>query len=84
MALSIKHEEADRLARALARETGETLTDAVVTALRERLGRVRRPGRAARVRADIQAIQARVAKLPVLDARSADEILDFDEDGVPR
>lgn len=84
MALSIKHEEADRLARALARETGETLTEAVVTALRERLGRVRRPGRSTRVRADIQAIQARVAKLPVLDARSADEILDFDEHGVPR
>jgi len=84
MALSIKHDEADRLARALARETGETLTEAVVTALRERLGRVRRPRRAQRVRADIQAIQKRVAKLPVIDPRSADEIIDFDEHGAPR
>ncbi|AHJ41299.1 putative antitoxin [Mycobacterium tuberculosis HKBS1] len=39
MALSIKHPEADRLARALAARTGETLTEAVVTALRERLAR---------------------------------------------
>jgi antitoxin VapB len=84
MALSIKHDEADRLARALARETGETLTEAVVTALRERLGRVRRPRRATRLRADIQAIQKRVAKLPVLDARAADDILDYDQHGAPR
>lgn len=84
MALSIKHDEADRLARALARETGETLTEAVVTALRERLGRVRRPRRAKRLQAEIRAIQKRVAALPVLDARSAAEILDYDEHGLPR
>ena len=84
MALSIKHDEADRLARALARETGESLTEAVVTALRERLDRVRRPRRAKRLQTEIRAIQRRVAALPVLDARSADEILDYDEHGVPR
>jgi antitoxin VapB len=36
MALSIKDPEADRLARAVARETGETLTGAVIQSLRER------------------------------------------------
>ena len=41
MALSVKTEEADSLARALSRLTGETLTEAVTTALRERLERVR-------------------------------------------
>lgn len=41
MALSIKNEEADRLARALARLTGETMTQAVTQALRERLKRER-------------------------------------------
>ncbi len=41
MAFSIKSEEADRLARALARLTGESLTEAVTTALRERLERER-------------------------------------------
>ena len=39
MALSIKTEEADALARRLARLTGETMTEAVTVALRERLGR---------------------------------------------
>jgi antitoxin VapB len=42
MALSIKTEEADRLARDLARLTGETMTQAVTVALRERLERHRR------------------------------------------
>jgi antitoxin VapB len=41
MALSIKTEEADRLARELARLTGESLTEAVTTALRERRDRER-------------------------------------------
>ena len=39
MPLSIKDPDADRLARALARRTGETLSEAVITALRERLER---------------------------------------------
>ncbi len=41
MALSIKTNEADRLARTLARLTGETMTQAVTEALRERLARER-------------------------------------------
>lgn len=39
MALSIKTDEADRLARQLARLTGETMTEAVTVALRQRLQR---------------------------------------------
>ncbi len=41
VALSIKTEEADRLARELSRLTGETMTDAITQALRERLSRLR-------------------------------------------
>jgi antitoxin VapB len=41
VALSIKTAEADQLARALATLTGETLTDAITAALRERLVRER-------------------------------------------
>jgi len=41
MALSIKTDEADRLARTFAKLTGETMTEAVTTALRERLTRKR-------------------------------------------
>jgi len=39
MALSIKTDEADALARKLVRLTGETMTEAVTVALRERLSR---------------------------------------------
>ncbi len=42
MALSIKTDAADRLARELSRLTGETMTDAVTKALAERLERERR------------------------------------------
>ena len=44
MALSIKTGEADRLAREVAGLTGETMTEAVTAALRERLERLRRTG----------------------------------------
>lgn len=40
MALSIKTEEADRLARELSRLTGETMTEAITTAMRERIERL--------------------------------------------
>jgi antitoxin VapB len=41
MALSIKSAEAERLTRELAEVTGESLTDAITVAVRERLERVR-------------------------------------------
>jgi antitoxin VapB len=42
MSLNIKNPETHALAERLARLTGETLTDAVTTALRERLARLER------------------------------------------
>ncbi len=41
MALSIKNEETERLARQVARETGESLTEAIQKALQERWERLR-------------------------------------------
>jgi antitoxin VapB len=41
MALNIKSDEAHKLAKQLAKLTGESLTDAVIKAVRERLSRVR-------------------------------------------
>jgi antitoxin VapB len=82
VALSIKNDEADRLARALAEETGESLTDAVVVALRERLERQRRRrGPAVAVR--LGRLADELAELPTLDDRSADEIIGYDEHGLP-
>ena len=85
MALSIKHPEADRLARELAESTGEGITEAVITALRERLARLRKRRRHARSLADeLREIGERVAALPVLDPRTPEEILDYDDRGLPR
>jgi len=81
MALSIKNDEADRLARELAATTGESLTDAIVVALRERLRRERAKrgrGREARLRR----LADHVATLPVVDERRTDEIIGYDEHGL--
>ena len=83
MALSIKHPEADRLARELAEQTGETLTDAVVIALRERLARETGRARSVPVRAELAAIRRRCAALPIIDGRSADKIIGYDDHGLP-
>lgn len=80
MALSIKSDEADALARELSEVTGESLTAAVTEALRQRLERERRL-RGRNLREVIAEIQAEVAALPVLDDRPADEILGYNEDG---
>jgi antitoxin VapB len=82
MALSIKTEDADRLARELAALTHESLTEAVTTALRERLERVQ-----ASRRSDYEARLKRLVdeynSYEVVDDRSADEILGYDENGLP-
>jgi len=83
MPLSIKHDEADRLARDLARLTGESLTEAVLNALRERLHRQRAQGRKGRLSDDLLDIGRRCAALPVKDNRPVDEILGYDEQGLP-
>ena len=68
MALSIRNPETDRLARELARATGEEITDAITVAVKERLARIR----------------ARIAKSapPVRDPRPLDELLDYGPDGL--
>jgi antitoxin VapB len=84
MALSIKHPEADRLARDLAARTGETLTEAVVAALRERLTRETGRARTTPLREELAAIRRRCAALPVIDDRAAEQILGYDERGLAR
>lgn len=84
MALSLKDPEADRLAREVARRTGETLTGAIVTALRERLARLRTRPSPKRVSEALREIGERCAALPTLDDRSEDDILGYDENGLPR
>ena len=82
MSLNIKNPEAHRLAKELAERTGESLTKAVTVALRERLSGLRRvqPGG---LMAAVAEIQDFVGALPDRDCRSADEILGYDDHGLP-
>ncbi len=84
MALNIKHPEADRLARELAVATGETLTTAVLHALRERLERQKRASTTLRAKDVLREVRLRLSRYPVLDPRTADEILGYDDRGLPR
>ena len=84
MPLNIRNPEAEKLATELAKQTGETKTDAVIKALRDRLDRVRRERSKRRLRDEIEEITRHYQSLPVLDDRSPDEILGYDENGLPR
>lgn len=83
MALNIRNRETERLAREVAELTGETKTDAVTEALRDRLERLRRDRVERSLADELDEIARHCAKLPVLDARSPEEILGYDEDGLP-
>ncbi len=81
MALSIKNEKAERLAREVARETGESLTSAVLHALEERLERLKGRRTAPALEETILSISAHCSALPDLDDRSPEAILGYDEHG---
>ena len=83
MALSIKNTETDRLAHELARATGESVTRAVTNAIKLRLEMVKPRSDATRLTEDVRQIQQLVASLPDRDLRSADEIIGYDEFGMP-
>jgi antitoxin VapB len=83
MPLSIKDPETERLARDLARRTGESITTATKRALEERLHRVSGSRRKAQLLEDLAAIRERCAQLPTLDKREPDDVLGYDEDGLP-
>ncbi len=83
MALSLKDKETDSLAREVASLTGESLTDAVRGALKLRLRDEQlKRGEPAWDDSNDSIIE-RFASLPVLDNRTDDEILGYDEHGLP-
>jgi antitoxin VapB len=83
MTLEIRNPEADALARELAAATGEDVDTAVVRAIEERLARTPRQLPAGQ-RAEIEALFERLARAPVLDPRSPDQIIGYGPDGLPR
>jgi antitoxin VapB len=82
----IKRPSAVAKIRRLAKRTGETLTDAVERAVDERLSRVppphRKKGRIDRKK--LAELLEYFDSLPVDDPRSHEEIIGYDEHGVPR
>ena len=82
MALSIKNPEADHLARELAALTGESMTEAILVALRERVER-ERVRRGPSTSEKLRVLAEEIAALPVLDPRTPDEIIGYDERGLP-
>jgi antitoxin VapB len=84
MSLNIKHPEAHRLARELAALTGESKTAAVIAALRERLEREKRARGREGVAERLLAMGRAYAALPDRDTRTPDEIIGYDEHGLPR
>ena len=84
MALSIKNDTAERLAREVANETGESLTTAIIHSLEERLERLKGRRSAPDLVEALMAIGQRCSSLPDLDTRSPDEILSYDDIGAFR
>jgi antitoxin VapB len=84
MALNIRNAETEKLAETLAKLTGETKTEAVKQALWDRLTRLRRERTRKPLADELDEIALHCAQLPVLDSRTPDEILGYDEHGLPR
>ncbi len=84
MALNIRNREADELAEAVSRLAGETKTQAVIRALQDRLARLKRDRRRRRLADELDQIALHCAALPVRDGRPVEEILGYDEHGLPR
>ena len=83
MALNIRNRTTEELAETLARLTGETKTQAVTKALRDRLERIRRQRSGQSLAEELDDIALHCASLPVLDDRRTDVILGYDENGLP-
>ena len=85
MPLNIKDSRTHDLARRLAATTGESLTEAVRVAIQERLTRIEGRRRGGRRLADRLSDNAQHSgALPVRRRRSEEEILGYDERGLPR
>ena len=83
MALNIRNQEAEKLAEAVAAMTGESKTQAVTEALKDRLKTLKRQKSRRNLAARLDEIAKHCATLPVLDTRRPEDILGYDEHGLP-
>lgn len=84
MALSVKDPETDALVRKLARRRRTSFTGAIRLAVANELAKDDRPVKdIQKIRAAVAEIQARWASTPDRDPRTAEEILGYDDNGLP-
>jgi hypothetical protein len=89
MSINIKNKEAEALVAELKARTGKGTTDLLLDLLRREKDRLEGDRRAAEERrieqalAAMRKLQDTWSKLPVIDPRPIEEILQFDEDGLP-
>ncbi|HXW26110.1 MAG TPA: type II toxin-antitoxin system VapB family antitoxin [Xanthobacteraceae bacterium] len=86
MGILIKRPDAEAKIRELAARTGETITEAVERAVDERLARLPPPRRKGRIdRKKLAELHAYFDSLPRMNEHLSDEdIVGYDEDGVPK
>ena len=83
MPISIRNPLAEKLAREVAEKSGESITQAIIHSLEERLEHLQGRRQANSTEEEILRISERCRRLPDLDQRSPEAILGYDERGLP-
>ncbi len=83
MPLNIKDAETHAMAKRLASLTGESLTAAVKHAIQAKLQQVEKTQGGAPLAVELDRIALHCAQLPRRDKRSSDQIIGYDESGLP-
>ena len=83
MQLNIKDSDTHALAKRLASLTGESMAKAVKRAIQEKLAQVEKMRGAIPLADELDRIALYCARLPRRDGRSNDEIIGYDESGLP-
>ncbi len=83
MPLNIKDRATEQVVRELAALTHQTVTETVRRAAEAELRRARQTSRKGRLVEELMEIGRRCAALPDIDTRTPDEILGYDENGLP-
>ena len=83
MPLNIKDDDTHQLAKKLASLTGESMAKAVKRAIQEKLAQVEKMQGGTALADELDRIALYCAKLPRRDERSSEEIIGYDESGLP-
>ena len=82
MAISIRNPRVEELAREIGEIENRSMTEVIIEALEEKKEKMKQPSAEERLRLKkLKAIADDMAKLPILNDRSVDEILGYNEIG---